>query len=410
LKLLGPSGSGGFTVFPGVVEPHQGGDPVHCRRRVSIIVVWVLAAELLAAAPPNASASVGPLAGSSCSGRWHIQKSPNPGRWGSILYAVSAAAPDDAWAVGFRRSRFGDEPVIEHWDGTSWRVVPSGAELSRLQAVDVISGTDAWAVGEGQGGTLTLHWDGSTWTRVDSPGAGDLLGVSAVSSTDVWAVGVAFDGTALTLHWDGSTWSIVPSPNHQKGHVHYLTAVSALSSSDVWAVGYSQSESRARRSTLSMHWDGTAWSRVDTVDTSDSGNVLKGVVALAPDDVWAVGLHGRRGLLFKDKTLVEHWDGAAWNLVSAPNPSRSFNALEAVSASSPTNVWAVGAFSPKTRDQATLIEHFDGKEWAKFPSESPAGGNWLVGVSTLPTGESWAVGWVYPTVAETLVEHLCSSA
>lgn len=377
------------------------------------VVVCALSVGLQALAPAGASPTAKPLGSSSCSGKWHIQKSPNPGPRGSILYAVSATGPNDVWAVGYRTSNSNDEPLIEHWDGTSWKVVSSGAQSDHLQAVDAISNTDAWAVGEAADGTLIVHWDGSTWARVESPGlpGSDLLGVSAVSATDVWAVGVAVDGTTLTLHWDGSSWVIVKSPNPKKGSIHYLTAVSALASTDVWAVGYSLAKIGSGRSTFSMHWDGATWSLVDTVDTSSPGNVLKGVVALSPDDVWAVGLHGRRGLLLNDKTLVEHWDGAAWNLVSTPNPSRSFNALEAVSASSQTNVWAVGAFLPKTGEQATLTEQFDGALWAKFRSPNGLeGSNQLVGVTTLVTGETWAVGWVDATGTKTLVEHFCSPA
>jgi len=94
----------------------------------------------------------------------------------------------------------------------------SGARFgNELTAVDTISKTNAWAVGDytvkgtGQQAALTVHWNGTSWARVSNPGetsGGDsfLNGVSMVSATDGWAVGQGFTG-ALILHWNGTTWS-----------------------------------------------------------------------------------------------------------------------------------------------------------------------------------------------------------
>ncbi|HYS44322.1 MAG TPA: hypothetical protein VEM32_10130, partial [Geobacteraceae bacterium] len=39
--------------------------------------------------------------------------------------SVAALAPDDVWAVGSRQPSFAEfQPLIEHWDGTAWSVVP----------------------------------------------------------------------------------------------------------------------------------------------------------------------------------------------------------------------------------------------------------------------------------------------
>ena len=68
---------------------------------------------------------------------------------------------------------------------------------------------------------LIVHWNGTTWSQVKSPnpGAGvdNLTGVSALSRTSAWAVGtyVVKGPTfkSLTLHWNGTAWSHVPSPS-----------------------------------------------------------------------------------------------------------------------------------------------------------------------------------------------------
>src|SRR5439155_2801184 len=68
--------------------------------------------------------------------------------------------------------------------------------------------------------TLTEHWDGSTWSIVPSPSQGTghnyLRSVAVVGTSDIWAVGyISFGTTSQTLieHWDGSSWSIVSNPN-----------------------------------------------------------------------------------------------------------------------------------------------------------------------------------------------------
>jgi hypothetical protein len=45
-------------------------------------------------------------------------------------------------------------------------------------------------------------------------------------------------------------------------HTSRLTDVSGLTADDAWAVGFSR-EHRFYSSTLTLHWDGTAWTRVE---------------------------------------------------------------------------------------------------------------------------------------------------
>jgi hypothetical protein len=135
------------------------------------------------------------------------------------LTAVTALSADDIWAVGSYEAaiccRAGTGPVIVHWDGQSWRRVPSpnipgsaransgGIELTGVSAV---SAHDIWAVG-----VLGIeHWDGRRWRIVRSPQGAS--GVAAISSHDVWAMGPNGYET-LIQHWNGVRWGIAPSPN-----------------------------------------------------------------------------------------------------------------------------------------------------------------------------------------------------
>jgi hypothetical protein len=152
--------------------------------------------------------------------RWSIIKSPNPGGVAS-LYSVTALSAHNVWAVG-SRGNDNQQTLIEHWDGGGWSVVasPDGdGRVSLLQSVDAVSGQDVWAVGhsgasDGRGDTLVEHWDGSTWGIVPSPNPGSarngLTSVSADSHSDAWAVGYTSDttlGKPLMEHWDGDSWT-----------------------------------------------------------------------------------------------------------------------------------------------------------------------------------------------------------
>src|SRR5262249_56203577 len=76
-----------------------------------------------------------------------------------------------------------------------------------LNAVSVLSSSDAWAVGDS---STVLHWNGTSWAPVTIPGlpaAVSLSAVDALSPSDVWAAGFSSAGTLLgTLvgRWYGS--------------------------------------------------------------------------------------------------------------------------------------------------------------------------------------------------------------
>ena len=87
--------------------------------------------------------------------------------------AVGATSTDDVWAAGWYAGPGGatDIAFIDHWDGTRWRVskTPSlpGAPVSLFEGIAGLSGTNAWAVGNTQTGGLSSalieHWNGSRW-------------------------------------------------------------------------------------------------------------------------------------------------------------------------------------------------------------------------------------------------------
>jgi hypothetical protein len=183
-----------------------------------------------------------------------------------------------------------------------------------------------------------------------------------------------------------------------------LNDVTAISSSNAWAVGrYSDAESPAPESTLAEHWNGTAWKVVTTPNAPDSvdgvsqnrGNRLNAVTAISGSDIWAVGAHGT----FTDdavipNTLVEHWNGTAWKIIYSPNPSTSGNELNAVVARSASNIWAVGTYVDTSfGTDRPLAMHWNGTAWQSVFVPGHGTSSRLFGVAKIPgTSQLWAVG------------------
>ncbi len=138
----------------------------------------------------------------------------------------------------------------------------------------------------GASDTLILHWNGSAWSQVASPspssfGYNFLYGVSAVSGGDAWAVGYYKDNTVgsydtLILHWNGGAWTQVDSPNPSCPDYYWsnnnLFGVSAVSGSEAWVVGYygDCSFATGKAATLVAHWNGTAWANASVIPTFTS--------------------------------------------------------------------------------------------------------------------------------------------
>ena len=127
-----------------------------------------------------------------------------------------------------------------------------------------------------------------------------------------------------TLHWNGSIWRTVsvPSPETHRISSHFdLNNVLALASDNVWAVGSGYSNGQ----TLIRHWDGDVWSSVPSPQLTASNNHLYGIAAVTKDDIWAVGHANIPEISYgwgtvvhtlsasEAQTLILHWDGGRWS-------------------------------------------------------------------------------------------------
>jgi Carboxypeptidase regulatory-like domain len=315
---------------------------------------------------------------------------PTPSRgFSTVLRDVSAAADGDVWAVGDS----GDDSVTLRWTGSTWTDVPApdpGPQFLDLDGVTVISATNAWAVGvyDVSGGswrTLTMHWDGTDWSVVDSPSPDPqinrLYGVTALPQGEVWAVGYGGGTGTLALRRAGESWVQTVTVNEGTGD-NVLNAISVHSSQDIWAVGHAQQRS------LTLHYDGSAWTVVPSPNRQ-YGLRLEDVVAIANDDVWAVGWTGSNS--FDDESIALHWDGASWTIVPTPQPGNGINRLFAIDAAGPNDIWATGTFGDIQGSYFSSILHWDGTSWSLVADDCDTYGG-LTGVTVVSSTEAWAVG------------------
>jgi hypothetical protein len=386
---------------------------------------------LLAASGPWATGAASASA-VTCNSSWSgANEPPNPGGPSrpDILNGVTVLSSGNAWAVGSYDNGMADRTLIVHWNGSMWKVVPSPnvggpSRENFLTGVAAISAHDIWAVGSHNNGTadrtLIMHWNGSTWKLVPSVNRGGsaseniLTGVGGASGGVVWAVGKYDDGTAfqtLIEHWNGTSWATVPSPD--PGGVannNVLTGVTALSSSNAWAVGYYFKQGVAYR-TLTVHWTGAGWQTAPSPNAGTPGddNLLDAVAATPAGDIWAVG-DVSDGTA--DRTLTERRTGSGWTVVASPNPvtgPADIDVLTGVAATSASNAWAVGTYSHNGAGR-TLILHWNGSTWKTVPSPSPGGRTGesvLTGVAASAACSAWAVGFYDSAAipAQTLALH-----
>jgi hypothetical protein len=320
---------------------------------------------------------------------WKQVPSPSPG--GSAnpasLAGVAGTSATDVWAAGIYCNGSVFKTLTEHWNGTAWKQVtsPTPGSFPSVSGVAATSAANAWAVGNyynpAKQETLTLieHWNGTAWKQVPSPspdtspkGGPTLSGVAATSAANAWAVGNYYNPAkqeTLTLieHWNGTAWKQTASPNPGTVGLDNLYGVAATSASNAWAVGDYYNGSAYQ--TLVLHWNGTGWKQVASPNPAGSslGNSLSAVTLTSATNAWAAGsyINSAGGSL----TLILHWNGTAWKQTASPNLGPTFpgDNLSGVAATSASNAWAVGDYYNGSVDK-TLVLHWNGTAWKHVTS------------------------------------------
>lgn len=344
-----------------------------------------------------------------------------------VLEAVSSAADGDTWAAGWSCSSCGAttatyRTVIMRRHGSSWSQVssPSPGSAALLRAVSAGPSGSAWAVGWScytkcltsaeKDHALIMRWNGNAWSQVPGPSISNarLYAVTAGPGRTAWAVGVSCASScgpalapdrALILRWNGSAWSRVASSSPASA---ILRSVSTGPGGTAWAVGWYCTArctgSSAVAGTLTLRWNGSAWSRIPSPTPGIAGGLR--TVAAAPDGgAWAAGFSctARCGTAAPElRTLILRWNGSAWTAIPAPSPGRSAMVSD-VQAAPGARAWATGWYcvsscgSTASEQDRALILRWNGATWSRAASPG-TGSTFLTGVSVLPDGTAWAIG------------------
>ncbi len=309
----------------------------------------------------------------------------------SMLTAVAGVSTRDVWAVGITTAVDGRRvPLIEHWDGSQWstKVAPLAKQYdASLDAIQIVSANNIWAAGYYSSshygvyrreGVLIEHWDGERWSIVPGPTYEKRVTYSnillPIEATDIWLTGTYTESSGgpsklVFARWNGKSWKnsmYTPAGGYQSS----LTSGIVLAANNAWFVGNFTSNSiHDAARTLILHWDGRAIKQVSSPNAgpAESYNYLNGISAVTAQDIWAVGLAGTSS---PNHTLVEHWDGRGWKVVSSADVGTNDDTLEAVAAYSTHDVWAVGTTAGDGEDD-TLVEHWDGAAWNVAGSQNP---------------------------------------
>lgn len=234
--------------------------------------------------------------------------------------------------------------------------VDSNVPFAPLAGVSAISATDVWAVGRDDANTLAENWNGRQWSSVALPAVPGvpadtnlrLTGVSGDSASDVIAVGNALGAEPLAFKWNGSGWQQLATPSgawwSSMAHVKVFSPASA------WAIG--ETSTSTGYTATATQWNGTSWTQVATPFSTSLVLTMNAISGSSPSDIWAAGTAQSEGWRNRvTQSVLLHYNGTSWSQVTVPDN----DGITDVAAISPTNAWAVGA-------DGTIL-HWNGGSW-----------------------------------------------
>ena len=301
--------------------------------------------------------------------KWTVVPTPNTGVNFNSFYGA-AANQGQAWAVGeYLNSDYQDRALIETWNGSQWSIANNpqpGSQRDMLFGASAVSPSDVWVVGDQEGAngkfeTLAEHWDGSSWRAIPTPDPGSagnhLYAVDAVSADNVWAAGMTLNGDSpdqgLVEHWDGQQWSVVPLPAQASADLVMLDGIAATAG-QVWVAGEADSPEGGGQPLVERYQDGT-WTTAQLPTVPDDANWTNLLgIEVAGDSVWAVGTYVDPATDNNNSLVLQGTDGT-WTINHAPDPGSGSNILGGI-----TNVdgqlWAAGIYDNGGSELALIMQ------------------------------------------------------
>lgn len=341
--------------------------------------------------------------------------------------APAFAATGQAWACGYYAPNGASTPqntLIENYNGTSWSqmtAVSPSATINQCNGISAVSATDIWAVGYYDDATnsnnpalLTEHYNGTSWSQVTAPmpsvsgknAVSQANGVDAIASNDVWMVGFSNNrtGNGLTLAelYNGTSWSIVATPNGS-GLNSELVAVSGIASNDVWAAGWTSLSGTGAYNTLIEHYNGTSWSVVTSPNPGGFDSRPYAIKEISATDIWVLGYTTTGSGGVGQAPMAIHYNGTSWTTVTMATAGTA-GIMYGVDGVATNNVIGVGQ-QASSGNILTNIQQYT-TSWANMTSIDPsATNNVLNGIAMGSASDAWAVGYYATTSDFALAEH-----
>jgi hypothetical protein len=168
-----------------------------------------------------------------------------------------------------------------------------------------------------------------------------------------------------------------------------FSSIAAAGPSDVWAVGERDYVTNGVPSGASLieHWDGHLWTVVSCPNIGE----LVSVTAIGPNDVWAIA----QGTGLGRQTL--HWDGSTWQVVTGASLLRSHGSGRVtLIAGGLSDAWAIGwGRAAEGAKWGPLAVRWDGVSWKGVPSPGVLAKqhhSTPVSLALLAPDDVWAVG------------------
>lgn len=202
---------------------------------------------------------------------------------------------------------------------------------------------------------------------------------------------------AIATKASASGWVVQRTPNPTGGVYSKLDGVSCVSLSSCTAVGFLTNRTGGE-ATLAERWNGTSWSIQRTSNPAGAtSSSLLGVSCASLRSCTAVGSFTNR--TGDEATLAERWNGSSWAMQRTPNPAGTTRSrLEGVSCASTRSCTAVGFwyYVGLPSSEVVLAERWNGTSWSVQRTPTPAGATYgqLGGVSCPTLRPCTAVGFL----------------
>lgn len=311
---------------------------------------------------------------------WVMVDVPYTGQ-ATTLTAVAQTGGGDVWAVGYNATIKGDQPIVLHFTGKAWEVVPTPTKYAivpapvtpislRLTGVTMMGPNMPMVTGYTTIGNqvrpIAMRFGANTGP---APGDGwdwwdlsmlrdstQMVSITAVSPTEAWAVGTypvpglsGPDTRSVLVTYNGTEWALF---DDMPGT---FTSVAATST-QVFVVGHTDNLSVASTMALAYGKMVPIGQRIKTPNLDVDHNFLNAVI-VAGGEVYAVGYAGIPTNDVEQTALVLRYNGYAYEQVSTPRVG-TVDQLNGVAMGPGGTLWAVGSatkIGARTLQTRTLV-------------------------------------------------------